>query len=142
MPASLLSSYNGWEGTESPMHPYSHHMLPPLLSTPSPMWHIHMMNQSTVWKSTLPIVHSWKNLVHEFGPIYRSGSTMMLLYSCFHSRASMLWPLTDFFFHSVHGVESSSSGRFVLYKPLSLLPAFIYFLLGETQRAEGGSGFY
>lgn len=126
----------------SPMHPYFPHMLPPLFSTPSPMWHIHMMNQSTVWKSTLCIVYSWKNLVHEFGSIYRSVSAVMLLYCWFHSRLSMLWPLTDFFFHSVHGVEWSSSGRFVFYKPLSSLPAFIYFLLGETQRAEGGSGFY
>lgn len=90
-------------------------------------------------QSTLPIVHSWKNLVHEFGPIYRSVSTMTLLYRYFHSRSFMLWPLTDFFFH---GVEWSSSGRFVFYKPLSSLPAFIYFLLRETQRTEGGSGFY
>lgn len=81
----------------SPMHPYSPHMLPPLFSTTSPMWHIHMMNQSTVWKSTLCIVYSWKNLVHEFGSIYRRVSAVMLLYCWFHSRLSMLWPLTDFF---------------------------------------------
>lgn len=48
-------------------------------------------------QSTLPTVHSWKNLVHGFGPIYRSVSTVMLLYRYFHSRSSIFWPLTDFF---------------------------------------------
>lgn len=136
MPASLLSSYNGWEGTEVFHIPLlSPHASSPLINTLTNVAHSYdesvncmeiNITHSSLLKESSPWV--WTNIQE---CIHHDAIVQLFSFKSLYALA-----IDRFFFHSVHGVESASSGRFVLYKPLSLLPAFIYFLLGETQRTE------